>query len=550
MPHTNGASTGTSAFFGASKDILDHTKALETLKQYEDHDGLSVEDLLDSKKHGGLTYNDFLVLPGYIGFPASDVDLESPVTKRIALKTPFVSSPMDTVTEHEMAIQMALQGGLGVIHHNCSADEQAEMVQKVKRFENGFILDPVVLERNTTVGEVKALKEKWGFGGFPVTENGKLGSKLIGIVTNRDIQFEYDDESPVSSVMVTDLVTAPHGVDLKEANDILAKSKKGKLPIVDKSGNLVSMISRSDLIKHQHFPLASKLPDSKQLICAAAIGTRPEDKTRLQKLVDAGLDIVILDSSQGNSMYQIEMIKYIKEKYPGLDVIGGNVVTREQAASLIAAGVDGLRIGMGSGSACITQEVMAVGRPQAAAVYNVSSFAAKFGVPCMADGGIQNVGHIVKGLALGATTIMMGGLLAGTTESPGTSFVNREGKLVKAYRGMGSIDAMQDKKAGAGGSKKDSQKSNAGTARYFSEGDSVLVAQGVAGAVAHRGSVTKFVPYLAAGLQHSLQDCGRKSLHELHQSVANGTTRFELRTASAQLEGGVNMESYEKKLYA
>ncbi|KAI0839062.1 IMP dehydrogenase [Hypoxylon sp. FL0890] len=543
MPSLNGATS-----VNGSTKFLDYHNAVEALNEYRSRDGLGIEDLIDTKQRGGLTYNDFLILPGYIGFPASEVILDSPITKRITLKTPFVSSPMDTVTEHEMAIHMALQGGLGVIHHNCSPDAQADMVRKVKRYENGFIVDPVVISKDTTVEEAKALKEKWGFGGFPVTESGKLGSKLLGIVTNRDLQFEDDLSQPVEKVMVTDLVTAQLGVTLPEANKILAKSRKGKLPIVDKDFNLVSMISRSDLTKNLHFPLASKLPDSKQLICAAAIGTRPEDKIRLQKLVDAGLDIVVLDSSQGNSMYQIDMVKWIKQEYPGLDVIGGNVVTREQAANLIAAGVDGLRIGMGSGSACITQEVMAVGRPQAAAVYSVSAFAAKFGVPCIADGGVQNVGHIVKGLALGASTVMMGGLLAGTTESPGTSFVSREGKLVKAYRGMGSIDAMQDKKAGAGS--KNSQASNAGTARYFSEGDSVLVAQGVSGAVAHRGSVGKFVPYLAAGLKHSMQDCGMRSLKELHESAANGTLRFEIRTASAQLEGGVNMESYEKKLYA
>ncbi|KAE8224975.1 hypothetical protein CF319_g2211 [Tilletia indica] len=556
------AASATASLLSHTGPYLDPAQALSHLKTYDQPDGLSVQDLMSSSKHGGLTYNDLLILPGYIDFPASEVPLLTRVTRNVALNTPFVSAPMDTVTETQMAISMALMGGLGVIHNNVSAEEQAQMVRNVKKFENGFITEPLCLTPNETVGDVLDIKQRLGFGGIPITETGALHSKLLGIVTARDVQFR-DPSLPLRDVMTTDLVTAPKGITLEQANTILRDSKKGKLPIVDNEGRLVSLLARSDLLKNQNYPLASKRPDSKQLYCAAAVGTRPSDRPRLAQLVEAGLDIVVLDSSQGNSVYQIEMIQWIKENYPTLEVVAGNVVTREQAANLIAAGADALRVGMGSGSICITQEVMAVGRPQGTAVYAVSSFAAQFGVPVIADGGISNVGHIAKALALGASAVMMGGLLAGTTESPGDYFY-RDGKRLKGYRGMGSIEAMEHQKnrkptiqkgpgaTGAGAAAAAAVgDENAATQRYFSESDAVKVAQGVSGAVQDKGSVLKFVPYLYTGVQHSLQDMGVRSLVGLRKEVLEGRVRFELRTASAQVEGGVHgLVNYEKRLFS
>lgn len=500
---------------------------------FEGGDGYSADELFGTcrkrKSCFSYTYDDVIVMPGHTKSQVMEVSLEGNITRNIKVKIPLLSSPMDTVTEHSMAIGMALHGALGVIHYNMTIEEQANEVRLVKKYKNGFIVNPACLSPDHTIADVDELKAKHGYTGIPITASGKLGSKLLGIVCYRDVDYIEDRSTKLKDVMTTEIFTAPEGVSLAKANELLRQSKKGKLPVVNALGEIVSLISRTDIKKHRDFPDASK-DANKQLLVGAAIGTRPGDRDRCKALVEAGADVIVIDSSQGDSHFQVDIIKHIKATYPQIELIGGNVVTSRQAYHLIQAGVDGLRVGMGSGSICTTQEVCAVGRAQATAIYNVARIARQFGVPCIADGGISSSGHIVKAYCMGASGVMCGSLLAGTEEAPGDFFF-QDGIRLKKYRGMGSIEAMS----------KGSEK------RYFASGTKVKVAQGVSGSVSDKGSLKQYLPWILKGVKQGVQDMGCTSLSDLVIKQRSGELRFELRSPAAQREGQVHsVHTYDK----
>ncbi len=490
-------------------------------------DGQCARELFGQEE--GFTYQDFIILPGHIDFAAEEVDLSTRLTRRIPLKVPLVSSPMDTVTESKMAISLALLGGIGIVHYNNTPEEQISLVRKVKRFENGFITDPIVLGPNHRISDIDRIREKEGFSGIPITQDGTLRTRLVGIVTNRDIDFEPDRSRRLEEVMVRDLSTAPKGISLAEANQRLRESKRGKLPIVDAEGRLVSLVSRTDLKKNRDFPDACK-DKRKQLRVGATVSTRDSDHERIAGLVEAGVDVLVVDSAQGDSVYQIRALEHLKKTYPHLDVLAGNVVTTRQCQNLISAGADGIRVGMGPGSICTTQDTMACGRAQATAVYECSHFCRQHDVPVVADGGIANTGALAKALACGASTGMMGALFAGTQEAPGEYFY-KDGVRVKKYRGMASVEAMEK-----GGGK-----------RYLYGDKSPKVAQGVSGLVVDKGSMLDLVPYIVQSLRQSLQDFGTRGVADLHRALESEELRFERRSHSAQREGGVHgLVAYEE----
>lgn len=445
----------------------------------------------------GITFDDVLLVPAYSEVIPNQVDLSTHLTKSIKLNIPMMSAGMDTVTEHRMAIAMARQGGIGIIHKNMTIEAQADEVDKVKRSENGVITDPFYLSPEHTLEDANELMAKFRISGVPITENGKL----VGIITNRDLKFEEDFSKKIKESMTSEgLITAKVGITLEEAKKILAKARKEKLPIVDDDFNLKGLITIKDIEKQIKYPLSAK--DSQgRLLCGAAVGITANVLDRVDALVKAHVDVVVLDSAHGHSANVLNCVRMIKEKYPKLQVIAGNVATGEATKALIEAGVDAVKVGIGPGSICTTRVVAGIGVPQITAVMDCYEAANQFGVPIIADGGIKYSGDMTKAIAAGANVCMMGSIFAGCDESPGT-FELFQGRKYKVYRGMGSIAAMEN------GSKD----------RYFQSDAKKLVPEGVEGRVAYKGSVEDTVFQLMGGLRSGMGYCGAPDIETLKQN--------------------------------
>lgn len=445
----------------------------------------------------GITFDDVLLVPGYSQVIPNQVDLSTWLTKSIRLNIPMMSAGMDTVTEHRMAIAMARQGGIGVIHKNMSIAEQAEEVDKVKRSENGVITDPFSLTPEHTLADADALMGKFRISGVPITE----GKKLVGIITNRDLKFETDYTQKIKECMTSEgLITAREGITLEEAKDILGKARKEKLPIVDDAFNLKGLITIKDIEKTIKYPLAAK-DGQGRLLCGAGVGITANVLERVEALINAKVDIVVLDSAHGHSENVLHCLRMIKDAYPDLQVIAGNVATSEGTRALIEAGADAVKVGIGPGSICTTRIVAGIGVPQITAIMDSYQGAKEYGVPIIADGGIKYSGDMTKAIAAGGNVCMMGSIFAGCDESPGT-FELFQGRKYKVYRGMGSIAAMEN------GSKD----------RYFQSDARKLVPEGVEGRVAYKGTVEDTVFQLMGGLRSGMGYCGTGSIEELKEN--------------------------------
>ena len=445
----------------------------------------------------GITFDDVLLVPAYSQVIPNQVDLTTWLTKKIKLNIPMMSAGMDTVTEHRMAIAMARQGGIGIIHKNMSIEAQAEEVDKVKRSENGVITDPFSLSPEHTLEDADNLMAKFRISGVPITE----GRKLVGIITNRDLKFETDFSKKIKESMTSEgLITAKEGITLDEAKKILAKARKEKLPIVDDNFNLVGLITIKDIEKTIKYPLSAK-DEQGRLLCGAGVGITANVLDRVGALVDAKVDVVVLDSAHGHSENVLRCLRMIKEKYPDLQVIAGNVATGAATRDLIEAGADAVKVGIGPGSICTTRVVAGIGVPQVTAIMDCYAVAKEYGIPIIADGGIKYSGDVTKAIAAGGSVCMMGSMFAGCDESPGT-FELYQGRKYKVYRGMGSIAAMEN------GSKD----------RYFQSDAKKLVPEGVEGRVAYKGMVEDTVFQLLGGLRSGMGYCGAADIRTLQET--------------------------------